>query len=144
MSAETLVLPPERIPGPYELVQGRCVAELVVRVLRIPVLWVRLRVISARLDLSDRPDLPAADADADADADASAAACGGGRGQAGVRELALPPAVGAAVAAPDRSYPADRVRPASTGPGRGSPGAGHGECTRAELVGVAPPAPGLR
>ena len=68
MSAETLVLPPEHIRGPYELVQGRCVAELVVRVLRIPLLWVRLRVISARLDLSDRPDLPAADADADADA----------------------------------------------------------------------------
>jgi len=61
MSAETLVLPPEHIRGPYELVQGRCVAELVVRVVRIPVLWVRLRVISARLDL---PDLPAADADA--------------------------------------------------------------------------------
>ena len=68
MSAETLVLPPEHIPGPYELVQGRCVAELVVRVLRIPVLWVRLRVISARLDLPDRPYLPATDADADADA----------------------------------------------------------------------------
>jgi len=59
MSAETLVLPPEHAPGPYELVQGRCVAELVVRVLRIPLLWVRLRVISARLDL---PDLPATDA----------------------------------------------------------------------------------
>ena len=67
MTAETLVLPPARDPdvppaGTYELVQGRCVAELVVRVLRIPVLWVRLRVISARLDL---PDLPATDADAD-------------------------------------------------------------------------------
>lgn len=61
MSAETLVLPPEHDPGPYELVQGRCVAELVVRVLRIRVLWIRLRVISARLDL---PDLPANDADA--------------------------------------------------------------------------------
>ena len=51
MTADTLVL--DASTDTYQLVADRCAVELVVRVLRLPLVWVRLRVISAALDLGD-------------------------------------------------------------------------------------------
>ena len=49
----TLVLDAPARTGTYQLVPDKCVLELVVRTLRLPLVWIRLRVVSASVGLGD-------------------------------------------------------------------------------------------
>ena len=53
MTVDTLVLDSPAHTGNYQVVPGRCALELVLRVLRLPLVWVRLRVLNASLELGD-------------------------------------------------------------------------------------------
>ncbi len=53
MTADTLVQATPATTGEYQHVPGKCVLDLVVRALRIPLVRVRLRVISAMVELGD-------------------------------------------------------------------------------------------